>query len=126
GKPIYVSIEKLLCNAFANQLMDSMPRTKAMYIKCEPLKSEDSSWKWFERWMSVSVASIEEKHETSSAPMDAKTPELSDVIRDDDTPAPGSPPEFAKLKPEWPDSGDASDDDESNQIVYNANDLDRH
>ncbi|GER26587.1 IQ domain-containing protein [Striga asiatica] len=49
----YVSIEKLLTNAFARQLIESTPREKPINIKCDPLRS-DSAWKWFERWMSAS------------------------------------------------------------------------
>nr|GLL18136.1 protein IQ-DOMAIN 32-like isoform X1 [Ipomoea trifida] len=49
----YTSIEKLLSNRFARQLLESSPRTKTN-IKCDPSKS-DSSWTWLERWMSVST-----------------------------------------------------------------------
>ncbi|GFP95191.1 protein iq-domain 32 [Phtheirospermum japonicum] len=59
----YVSIEKLLTNAFARQLMESTPRTTPMNIKCDPLKS-DSSWKWLERWMSVSSVTKEGPQES--------------------------------------------------------------
>ncbi|XP_027149268.1 protein IQ-DOMAIN 32 [Coffea eugenioides] len=52
----YTSIEKLLSNAFARQLLESTPKTKTINIKCDPSKS-DSAWKWLERWMSV--ASVE-------------------------------------------------------------------
>ncbi|CAA0818578.1 Protein IQ-DOMAIN 32 [Striga hermonthica] len=52
----YVSIEKLLTNAFARQLIESTPREKPINIKCDPLRS-DSAWKWFERWMSASSVS---------------------------------------------------------------------
>nr|GMD97479.1 protein IQ-DOMAIN 32 [Ipomoea batatas] len=54
GKPqvTYASIEKLLNNKFACQLLESSPRTKTINIKCDPSKS-DSAWKWLERWMSV-------------------------------------------------------------------------
>lgn len=48
----YISISKLLSNRFAQQLLESTPRTKSINIKCEPSKS-DSAWKWLERWMSV-------------------------------------------------------------------------
>ncbi|XP_019152887.1 PREDICTED: protein IQ-DOMAIN 32-like isoform X2 [Ipomoea nil] len=49
----YTSIEKLLSNRFARQLLVSSPSTKTN-IKCDPSKS-DSSWVWLERWMSVST-----------------------------------------------------------------------
>ncbi|XP_051149812.1 protein IQ-DOMAIN 32-like [Andrographis paniculata] len=47
------SIEKILSNKFARQLMESTPRTQSLGIRCDPLKS-DTAWKWLERWMSVS------------------------------------------------------------------------
>ncbi|CAH9080909.1 unnamed protein product [Cuscuta epithymum] len=51
----YLSIEKLLSNRFAHQLLESSSsRTKTINIKCDPLKS-DSSWVWLERWMFVST-----------------------------------------------------------------------
>ncbi|KAH6780183.1 hypothetical protein C2S52_011420 [Perilla frutescens var. hirtella] len=64
GTYTYTSIEKLLSNKFALQLMESTPRTKAINIKCDPVKS-DSAWKWLERWMSVSdkSGSVPELHE---------------------------------------------------------------
>ncbi|KAL6506749.1 hypothetical protein OROHE_022581 [Orobanche hederae] len=61
----YVSIEKLLSNAFARQLMESTPRTNPINIKCDPSKS-DSAWKWLERWMSVSSVGSEETQESES------------------------------------------------------------
>ncbi|WOG91961.1 hypothetical protein DCAR_0311216 [Daucus carota subsp. sativus] len=46
----HTSIEKLLSNRFARQLLESSPRTKSMNIKCDPLRP-DSAWKWLERWV---------------------------------------------------------------------------
>ncbi|KAI3778554.1 hypothetical protein L2E82_07932 [Cichorium intybus] len=51
--PKYVSIEKLLSNSLARQLLESAPKNKQINIKCVPSKS-DSAWNWLERWMSVS------------------------------------------------------------------------
>ncbi|KAK4778900.1 hypothetical protein SAY86_006428, partial [Trapa natans] len=51
----YVSIEKLLSNRFARQLLESTPREKPINIKCDRSKS-NSAWKWLERWMSASTA----------------------------------------------------------------------
>ncbi|KAL8257957.1 hypothetical protein R6Q59_029998 [Mikania micrantha] len=53
SKPMYVSIEKLLSNRLARQLLESTPKTKQINIKCDPSRS-DSAWNWLERWMSVS------------------------------------------------------------------------
>ncbi|XP_047982873.1 protein IQ-DOMAIN 32-like isoform X1 [Salvia hispanica] len=63
----YISIKKLLGNKFASQLMESMPKTKSINIKCDPAKS-DSAWKWLERWMSVSPVSNKEQDKSGSAP----------------------------------------------------------
>lgn len=65
GTYTYISIEKLLSNKFARQLMESTPRKKPINIKCDPVKS-DAAWKWLERWMSVSSVSNEEQHEKGS------------------------------------------------------------
>ncbi|CAA3017699.1 IQ-DOMAIN 32 [Olea europaea subsp. europaea] len=66
-KPVtYTSIEKILRNRFARQLLESTPRSKTINIKCEPSKS-DVAWKWLERWMSVSSVSNEETHESGLA-----------------------------------------------------------
>ncbi|KAM7517242.1 hypothetical protein LguiA_006825 [Lonicera macranthoides] len=53
------SIEKLLSNSFARQLMESTTKTKPIKIKCDPSKS-DSAWKWLERWVSVSPTGVEQ------------------------------------------------------------------
>ncbi|KAI3725419.1 hypothetical protein L1987_65207 [Smallanthus sonchifolius] len=57
--PTYISIEKLLSNQFAIQLLESTPRTKQINIKCSP-SNDDSAWKWLERWTSVSSPQIME------------------------------------------------------------------
>ncbi|MFS8000927.1 putative IQ motif, EF-hand binding protein [Helianthus anomalus] len=59
--PKYISIEKLLSNRLARQLLESTPKTKQINIKCDPLKS-DSAWNWLERWMSVSSPDVLESH----------------------------------------------------------------
>ncbi|KAI3730370.1 hypothetical protein L1987_61540 [Smallanthus sonchifolius] len=61
SKPTYISIEKLLSNRLARQLLESTPKTKQINIKCDPSKS-DSAWNWLERWMSVSSPDILESH----------------------------------------------------------------
>ncbi|KAK6115252.1 hypothetical protein DH2020_007521 [Rehmannia glutinosa] len=82
GAYTYVSIEKLLSNAFARQLMESTPRTKHINIKCDPLKS-DSAWKWLERWMSVSSVSNEGSQESgSTAEQQKENLEHSDAKED--------------------------------------------
>ncbi|XP_047324757.1 protein IQ-DOMAIN 32-like [Impatiens glandulifera] len=58
-------IEKLLSNKFACQLLESTPRTKQIYIKCDLSKS-DSASKWFDRWMSVSSRGLEQLQKQES------------------------------------------------------------
>uniref|UniRef100_A0A7N0VFC5 DUF4005 domain-containing protein n=1 Tax=Kalanchoe fedtschenkoi TaxID=63787 RepID=A0A7N0VFC5_KALFE len=48
----YTSMDELLKNSFARQLLESSPKSKAIKIKCDPLR-RDSSWVWLERWMSL-------------------------------------------------------------------------
>ncbi|KAL7207522.1 hypothetical protein ACSBR1_029468 [Camellia fascicularis] len=61
----YASIEKLLSNKFAHQVLESMPRTKRIHIKCDPSKS-DSAWQWLERWMSISSMGVEQLQKPNS------------------------------------------------------------
>ncbi|KAI7739141.1 hypothetical protein M8C21_032723 [Ambrosia artemisiifolia] len=61
SKPKYISIEKLLSNRLARQLLESTPNKKQINIKCDPLKS-DSAWNWLERWMAVSSPDVLEPH----------------------------------------------------------------
>nr|KYP32916.1 Protein IQ-DOMAIN 32 [Cajanus cajan] len=74
----YTSIEKLLSNKFACQLLESTPKSKAIHVKCDPSKA-DSAWKWLERWMSVSSKDIAECKETkhNSLPVE---PEISPPV----------------------------------------------
>ncbi|KDP36953.1 hypothetical protein JCGZ_08244 [Jatropha curcas] len=51
----YTSIEKLLSNGFARQLMESTPKSRPIHIKCDSSKPS-SAWNWLERWISVSSA----------------------------------------------------------------------
>nr|KAJ0189608.1 hypothetical protein LSAT_V11C800409370 [Lactuca sativa] len=59
--PKYISIEKLLSNNLARQLLESAPKNKQINIKCVPSKS-DSAWNWLERWMFVSSPKTVESH----------------------------------------------------------------
>ncbi|PRQ27168.1 putative IQ motif, EF-hand binding protein [Rosa chinensis] len=82
----YISIEKLLSNSFARQLLESTPKNQPIHVKCDPSKP-DSAWKWLEMWMSVStkdtphlneaVSVVEqletEKEEISESPRESKT-----------------------------------------------------
>ncbi|CAL5418415.1 unnamed protein product [Camellia sinensis] len=61
----YASIDKLLSNKFAHQVLESTPRTKRIHIKCDPSKS-DSAWQWLERWMSISSMGVEQLQKPNS------------------------------------------------------------
>ncbi|GAV67855.1 IQ domain-containing protein/DUF4005 domain-containing protein [Cephalotus follicularis] len=77
----YTSIEKLLSNRFARQLMESTPMNKPINIKCDVSKP-NSAWNWLERWVTVSslksTPKLElmaehterEKNENGASPMD--------------------------------------------------------
>ncbi|XP_076901650.1 protein IQ-DOMAIN 32-like [Bidens hawaiensis] len=65
--PTYISIEKLLSNRFANQLLESTPRTKQINIKCNPT-NDDTTYKWLERWTSVSSPQVMESHTLKPQP----------------------------------------------------------
>ncbi|KAK1296837.1 Protein IQ-DOMAIN 32 [Acorus calamus] len=61
------STHKLLANGFARQLLESAPKTKPIYISCDP-SEPDSAWKWLERWMAVSSSDIEQQHKLQICP----------------------------------------------------------
>ncbi|KAL6651576.1 hypothetical protein ACP70R_010501 [Stipagrostis hirtigluma subsp. patula] len=65
---VHSSSEKLLRNGFALKLLDSMSKSKAIHIKCDPLES-DVTWKWMERWTAlippIAVGHLMEHRENS-------------------------------------------------------------
>ncbi|MBA0625554.1 hypothetical protein Godav_003337 [Gossypium davidsonii] len=72
------SIEKLLSNRFARQLLDSTPKTKPIRINCDPSKPS-SGWSWLERWMSASSSEKTSMAELPTeqpcdSPLDATVP----------------------------------------------------
>ncbi|XP_022852988.1 protein IQ-DOMAIN 32-like [Olea europaea var. sylvestris] len=83
NRNVTISIEKLLSNGFARQLLDSTPRTKPINIKCDPSKS-DSAWKWLEMWMSVSLMSNNESQASGLATEQHEREELGHPDRKDD------------------------------------------
>ncbi|KAJ8772641.1 hypothetical protein K2173_027818 [Erythroxylum novogranatense] len=124
-KPIvtYTSIEKLLSNSFAQQLIASTPKTKPIHIKCDPMKPSPA-WSWLERWMSVSSAQqtpntqletkeLEiEKNDSSSSPMESRV-------------TPKDFPESAHSSSETRETIVLSDSDE-NLITLNADNMESH
>ncbi|TYH11705.1 hypothetical protein ES288_A06G007200v1 [Gossypium darwinii] len=67
------SIEKLLSNRFARQLLDSTPKTKPIHINCDPSKPS-SGWSWLERWMSTSSSEKTSTAELPNEQLDATVP----------------------------------------------------
>ncbi|XP_031404722.1 protein IQ-DOMAIN 32 isoform X2 [Punica granatum] len=67
----YVSIEKLLSNRFARQLLESTPREKPINIKCDMSKS-NSAWTWLERWMSVYSAEPSPNNDLTPVPSNSE------------------------------------------------------
>ncbi|CAL9076785.1 unnamed protein product [Musa acuminata var. zebrina] len=61
-KSYKTSIKNLLSNGLARQLLETTPKTKAIYIKCDLSKS-DSAWKWLERWMAVTSSGVGQQQE---------------------------------------------------------------
>ncbi|KAK1321176.1 Protein IQ-DOMAIN 32 [Acorus calamus] len=77
------STHKLIANGFARQLLESAPKTKPIYISCDP-SEPDSAWKWLERWMAVSSSDIEQQHKLQICPayhgeVDNNTPAATEV-----------------------------------------------
>ncbi|KAL9674436.1 hypothetical protein QQ045_030708 [Rhodiola kirilowii] len=54
----YISLDKLLCNSFARQLLGSTPNPKHLNIKCDSL-SPSLAWLWMERWMSFASPAMD-------------------------------------------------------------------
>ncbi|KAK8648936.1 hypothetical protein V6N13_129678 [Hibiscus sabdariffa] len=73
----YNSMEKLISNRFARQLMDSTPKAKPIHIKCDASKP-NSAWSWLERWMSVSSSEKALKAELPNEQPDQKKNDDSD------------------------------------------------
>ncbi|CAI0435322.1 unnamed protein product [Linum tenue] len=63
----YTSLEKLLSNRFARQLVGSTPKSRPINIKCDPLQP-NSSWVWLERWTSASSVEPTPKPELTPKP----------------------------------------------------------
>ncbi|XP_027331954.1 protein IQ-DOMAIN 32-like isoform X2 [Abrus precatorius] len=77
----HTSVEKLLNNRFAYQLLESTPKNKPIGIKCDPSKA-DSAWNWLERWMSVSSKdSAEYKRTTCMSEQPDKTKDSTSVTQ---------------------------------------------
>ncbi|XP_019458503.1 PREDICTED: protein IQ-DOMAIN 32-like [Lupinus angustifolius] len=75
----YTSIERLLSNSFARQLLDSTPKNKPIHVKCNPSNADGPAWKWLERWMSVSSSDSAEYNKPISIS------EQSDAAKDSST-----------------------------------------
>lgn len=60
------TVQKLLSNGFARQLLESAPKSKPVHISCDPLRY-DSSWQWLERWMAVTSSKSGQQQELDSS-----------------------------------------------------------
>ncbi|XP_039053304.1 protein IQ-DOMAIN 32-like isoform X2 [Hibiscus syriacus] len=110
----YNSMEKLLSNRFARQIMDSTPKTKPIHIKCDASKP-NSAWSWLERWMSVSSS-----EKSSRAELPIEQPEQT-KSHDCDSPLTAAVPSEVIVSNE-PDGGETlvSSESEENLIIYDA------
>ncbi|KAK9164412.1 hypothetical protein Syun_005314 [Stephania yunnanensis] len=116
------STEKLLGNSFARQLLESTPKRKQIHIKCDPSKP-DSSWKWLERWMSVSASD-------SVQPLKQPTPDCREQGQIDTTSEsknhiPVERPDSADFTPDVTDV-DIPLEGEENLITYDAGNFNFH
>ncbi|KAK5845212.1 hypothetical protein PVK06_001372 [Gossypium arboreum] len=113
----YNSMEKLLSNRFARQLMDSTPKTKTIHFKCDSSKP-NSAWSWLERWMSVSSSEKASKAELPIEQPEQKNTEDCDSPR---TPAVPSENISASNEPK-PHVRETmvSSESEDNLITYDA------
>ncbi|KAK8623304.1 hypothetical protein V6N13_118191 [Hibiscus sabdariffa] len=111
----YNSMEKLLSNRFARQLMDSTPKTKPIQIKCDTSKP-NSAWSWLERWMSVSSSEKATKAELAI--------EQSEQMKSDncDSPVTAAVPSETISVSNEPDVVETlvSSESEENLITYDA------
>ncbi|MBA0823291.1 hypothetical protein Goarm_020030, partial [Gossypium armourianum] len=116
-KKTYNSMEKLLSNRFAHQLMDSTPKTKTIHFKCDSSKP-NSAWSWLERWMSVSSSEKASKAELPIEQPQQKKTEDCDSPR---TPAVPSENISASNEPK-PQVRETmvSSESEDNLITYDA------
>ncbi|KAG8377893.1 hypothetical protein BUALT_Bualt08G0080900 [Buddleja alternifolia] len=124
GTYTYISIEKLLSNRFARQLMESTPKTKPINIKCDPLKS-DSAWQWLERWMAASDVTNEEPRESGSVVEQHEKEDQGDSNGKDVLDPSDCHPESTDFKPGVDTSVEASENNDT-LITYDANNLDLH
>ncbi|KAL9277371.1 hypothetical protein ACSQ67_025077 [Phaseolus vulgaris] len=118
----YTSIEKLLSNRFASQLLESTPKNKPIHVKCDPSKG-DSAWKWLERWMSISSKDIANCNETSSLTEQSKESKDSASVFQFETGIPSEPfPPAANTIPTVEDSP-LPPEDEEKSITYDPNNF---
>ncbi|RDX97251.1 Protein IQ-DOMAIN 32, partial [Mucuna pruriens] len=118
----YTSIEKLLSNRFACQLLESTPKNKPIHVKCDPSKA-DSAWKWLERWMSVSSKDVAECQETSSLTEQSSESKDTTSVFQFETGIPSEP--FLQSADSKPIVGDSllPSEDEEKVITYDANNF---
>ncbi|XAR64174.1 hypothetical protein NMG60_11024418 [Bertholletia excelsa] len=112
------SIEKLLSNKFAHQLLESAPRTKSINVKCDPYRS-DSAWNWLERWMSVSSMGVEQPQKPESNVEPLEQDKVECAAYEVAAGCPAEVCEFTDVKADKEETGS-----EENLITYEADNFD--
>ncbi|KAF6160565.1 hypothetical protein GIB67_019505 [Kingdonia uniflora] len=116
------SIEKILSNDFTRQLLESSAKDKRIQIKCD-LSRTDSSWEWFERWMSLYSSKISHSRKSEC------DPENDEKVRKIDTTTSGADSVFsiemisAELESNNRDTTRPAEDEE-NLETYDADNRD--
>jgi hypothetical protein len=93
------SSEKLLQNGFALKLLDGMPKSKSMNIKCDPSET-DATWQWMERWTTL-ILPITEGHLLENTENSGLVVEKMEVAQHEEKDVPlDSDISFPKLVPD--------------------------
>ncbi|KAM1387903.1 hypothetical protein ACFX2I_016090 [Malus domestica] len=117
----HTSIEKLLRNSFARQLLESSPKTKPLHVKCDSSKP-GSTWQWMERWTSLSSPSTVDIAESEKA-----VPAMEKQVRKEEI---SESPGESKIQDEEITESNSSitesivpSESEENLITYDADNL---
>ncbi|KAK9270900.1 hypothetical protein L1049_026486 [Liquidambar formosana] len=120
----YTSIEKLLSNKFACQLLESTSKTKSIQIKCDSSRP-NSGWKWLERWMSVSSSDVSQSQKPDLSTEQKGQEELENSPSQIETEIPSEVCESADLKSGIKET-ELPSESEDNLITYDAENFDFH
>ncbi|CAL1355657.1 unnamed protein product [Linum trigynum] len=115
----YTSLEKLLSNRFARQLIGSTPKSRPINIKCDPLRP-NSSWVWLERWMSAS--SVEPTPKSEPTPKPKSFPEKVEEEKQEEHAVVSESSLVVEDSRSHIEEAVSSFENEENLIAYDAND----